>query len=74
MICFQVSLRAPPPQREIELGLVPLNDAASKQSLRAKATPSKIAFEIYPLVVFKDKLINAPLALTSLCGHLSPIK
>ena len=40
----------------------------------AKATPSKIALDMSPLVVLWVKPINAPLAFTSLCGLLSPDK
>ena len=74
MIFRHSGLLAPPPHSLVRGIWTPFFFAASKQSRSANATPSSIASVISPRVVSGRIPMNAPRAVTSLCGLLSPMR
>ena len=74
IIFFQRGLLAPPPQIFERSILMPSFLATSRESLSAKATPSRTACVMSLLVVSIVIPINVPLASGSLCGERSPIR
>ena len=66
--------RAPPPPRRIFRTGTPISANSVKESLKLKATPSRIARTTCPRVWDAVKPIKAARALGSRCGVRSPIK
>ena len=65
---------APPPHIRVDSTFMPRLLATSKQSLIANATPSRTACVMSLRSVSIVIPVNVPLANSSLCGDLSPIR
>ena len=74
IIFFQSGLFAPPPQIFVRFKSMPRDFATSRESLNAKATPSRTACVMSALVVSIVMPIKVALAFGLLCGERSPIR